>query len=87
MFVLLAAENGHTAAETSGQASTEVGESSNGIRGPQSVPLSAVVRDAVRRWFLDTHKEALRGDVVSNLVTALPTAADLFRRSAMALQY
>jgi hypothetical protein len=40
----------------------------NGTRAPQSVPLSAVVQDAVRRWFLDTHKEALRGDVVSSTV-------------------
>ena len=31
----------------------------------QRMPLSAVVTDAVRRWFLETEKEALRGDVVS----------------------
>ena len=29
-----------------------------------SAPLSAVVSNAVRRWFVDTHKEAIRGDVV-----------------------
>ncbi|KAK9822169.1 hypothetical protein WJX81_004307 [Elliptochloris bilobata] len=28
-----------------------------------SAPLSAVVSNAVRRWFIDAHKEAIRGDV------------------------
>ena len=32
-----------------------------------SAPLSAVVSNAVRRWFVDTHKEAMRGDVVRPL--------------------
>ncbi len=35
------------------------------VRPVPSAPLTAVVNDAVRRWFQETHKEALRGDVVS----------------------
>lgn len=31
----------------------------------QPTKLSAVVADALRRWYLETEKEALRGDVVS----------------------
>ena len=31
---------------------------------PLTAPLSAVVTDAVRRWFLETSKEAAKGDVV-----------------------
>lgn len=38
------------------------GESESGPAA--SAPLSAVVSNAVRRWFVDTHKEAIRGDVV-----------------------
>ena len=38
------------------------GESEGGPAA--SAPLSAVVSNAVRRWFVDTHKEAIRGDVV-----------------------
>lgn len=30
-----------------------------------TAPLTAVVHDAVRRWFQEAHKEAQRGDVVS----------------------
>ncbi|BDA41757.1 hypothetical protein COCOBI_02-5500 [Coccomyxa sp. Obi] len=33
------------------------------VRPVPSAPLTAVVNDAVRRWFQETHKEALRGDV------------------------
>ncbi|EIE25520.1 hypothetical protein COCSUDRAFT_32673 [Coccomyxa subellipsoidea C-169] len=33
------------------------------VRPVPSAPLTAVVHDAVRRWFQETHKEALRGDV------------------------
>ena len=32
--------------------------------GAATAPLSAVVSNAVRRWFIDAHKEAIRGDVV-----------------------
>ena len=39
------------------------GESEGGPAAA-SAPLSAVVSNAVRRWFVDTHKEAIRGDVV-----------------------
>lgn len=28
-------------------------------------PLSIVVTDAVKRWYMDTNKEAVKGDVVS----------------------
>ena len=31
-----------------------------------TAPLTAVVHDAVRRWFQEAHKEAQRGDVVSH---------------------
>lgn len=34
-------------------------------RLPSTTKLGLVVRDAVRRWFLDTEMEAERGDVVS----------------------
>jgi len=34
-------------------------------RLPRATKLGAVVHDAVRRWYLETEKEALRGDVVS----------------------
>lgn len=37
----------------------------------QPAPLGAVVSDALRRWYLETEKEALRGDVVSYCVCAL----------------
>ncbi|KAK9810453.1 hypothetical protein WJX72_010920 [[Myrmecia] bisecta] len=32
-------------------------------KAPPSVPLAAVVTEAVRRWYLETHKEAVKGDV------------------------
>jgi hypothetical protein len=35
-----------------------------GDRPMATAPLKAVVADAVRRWYLDAQKEALRGDVV-----------------------
>ena len=34
------------------------------VRLQASVPLSAVVTDAVQRWHMETSKEALKGDVV-----------------------
>ena len=37
-----------------------------------TAPLTAVVHDAVRRWFQEAHKEAQRGDVVSNCLS-MPT--------------
>jgi hypothetical protein len=36
----------------------------NGDRPLATAPLKAVVTDAVRRWFLDAQKEAMKGDVV-----------------------
>lgn len=41
----------------------------------QPAPLGAVVSDALRRWYLETEKEALRGDVVSRtkLIVSLGT--------------
>lgn len=33
-------------------------------RLPRPMPLGAVVHDAVNRWFIDTQREAFRGDVV-----------------------
>ena len=41
------------------------GGSSAEPRPVPSAPLTAVVHDAVRRWFVETQKEALKGDVVS----------------------
>jgi hypothetical protein len=35
-----------------------------------TAPLTAVVHDAVRRWFQEAHKEAQRGDVVSHASSA-----------------
>lgn len=35
-----------------------------------TAPLTAVVHDAVRRWFQEAHKEAQRGDVVSRISSA-----------------
>ncbi len=31
---------------------------------PQPTSLGMVLKDALRRWYLETEKEALRGDVV-----------------------
>ena len=36
------------------------------LRPVPSAPLTAVVHDAVRRWFVETQKEAMKGDVVSS---------------------
>ncbi len=44
----------------------------------QPAPLGAVVSDALRRWYLETEKEALRGDVVSRTkLMWLPASARL----------
>ena len=39
----------------------------SGTEGQTSgrTPLSLVVTDAVKRWYMDTNKEAVKGDVVS----------------------
>lgn len=39
-----------------------------------TAPLTAVVHDAVRRWFQEAHKEAQRGDVVSHTSSAIAFA-------------
>lgn len=46
------------------QASTQT---VNGTEGQVlgRTPLSIVVTDAVKRWYMDTNKEAVKGDVVS----------------------
>ena len=41
------------------------------VRPMPTAPLTAVVHDAVRRWFQEAHKEAQRGDVVGPLDPAL----------------
>lgn len=41
------------------------------VRPMPTAPLTAVVHDAVRRWFQEAHKEAQRGDVVSPPLLAL----------------
>lgn len=33
------------------------------MHAPASIPLSRVVEDAVKRWFDDTYREAVRGDI------------------------
>ena len=42
-------------------------------RSAASAPLSAVVTDAVRRWYLETSKEAAKGDVVRATSTGCVT--------------
>lgn len=37
----------------------------------ERLPLSVVVTDAVRRWYLEAEKEAQRGDVVSFIAVLL----------------
>ena len=38
----------------------------------EKLPLSVVVTDAVRRWYLEAEKEAQRGDVVRLLFWIFP---------------
>ena len=40
-------------------------------------PLSLVVTDAVKRWYIDTNKEAVKGDVVCDQTSGLSTAVSL----------
>ena len=37
-------------------------------QAPLRTPLSIVVTDAVKRWYIDTNKEAVKGDVVCTFV-------------------
>ena len=46
----------HTPASVQSASSSEV--------QPPRTPLSIVVTDAVKRWYIDTNKEAVKGDVV-----------------------
>jgi hypothetical protein len=67
MMQLLHAGNGHipaAASRTPEQQQQQPAQAANG-RPPQSCPLSLVVTDAVRRWYSDAHRDALKGDVVS----------------------
>jgi hypothetical protein len=59
------AGNGHVAA-ASRTPEQQPAQAANG-RPPQSCPLSLVVTDAVRRWYSDAHRDALKGDVVGSL--------------------
>lgn len=58
--------NGHVAA-ASRTSEQQPAQAANG-RPPQSCPLSLVVTDAVRRWYSDAHRDALKGDVVGSLL-------------------
>ena len=49
-----------------------------------TAPLTAVVHDAVRRWFQEAHKEAQRGDVVGHSFLALHTDLPVWERLAVA---
>jgi hypothetical protein len=60
---LCIAANGATKAAAARMAAPRV-KSGPEVRPVASAPLTAVVHDAVRRWFQETHKEAQRGDVV-----------------------
>lgn len=51
-------------ASGSAQAATEVVFNSDGSLAGGPMKLSAVVHDALRRWYLETEREAQRGDVV-----------------------
>lgn len=53
------------AAEQNGGAGLPLHYTPDG-RLPKATKLSLVVTDAVRRWYLETEKEAERGDVVSS---------------------
>jgi TPR repeat protein len=55
--------NGHTAAAAASRTpEQQPAQAANG-RPPQSCPLSLVVTDALRRWYSDAHRDALKGDV------------------------
>jgi len=60
--------NGHDATAAPNHNTVERDTATEGARGPprapQSAPLSLVVSDAVRRWYADAHRDALKGDVV-----------------------
>lgn len=73
--LLLGAGNGHTEAAGKRErgramgrpvlaAAPPAGGAEEEGGGASTAPLSAVVSNAVRRWFIDAHKEAIRGDVV-----------------------
>jgi len=59
--------NGHDATAAPNHNTVERDTATEGARGPprapQSAPLSLVVSDAVRRWYADAHRDALKGDV------------------------
>jgi TPR repeat protein len=60
------AGNGHIAAAAASRTpEQQPAQAANG-RPPQSCPLSLVVTDAVRRWYSDAHRDALKGDVVGS---------------------
>lgn len=40
-------------------------------------PLSLVVTDAVKRWYIDTNKEAVKGDVVCEQTSGRSKAVSL----------
>lgn len=60
--------NGHASpAAATPPAHTQVSAqsaSSSEDHAPLRTPLSIVVTDAVKRWYIDTNKEAVKGDVV-----------------------
>ena len=70
--------NGHAGASTS-SAQTLSQTSAQTVAGAQPestgrTTLSAVVTDAVKRWYMDTNKEAVKGDVVSKAVAGFVPA-------------
>ena len=60
--------NGHASpAAATPPTHTPVSAQSAEDNAPLRTPLSIVVTDAVKRWYIDTNKEAVKGDVVCTL--------------------
>ena len=66
----MSAVNG-TARSAARVATPRVKPQPEAARPVPTAPLTAVVHDAVRRWFQEAHKEAQRGDVVSHSLLIL----------------
>ena len=64
ILAAVSAVNG-TARSAARVATPRVKTQPEAARPVPTAPLTAVVHDAVRRWFQEAHKEAQRGDVVS----------------------
>ena len=79
MLAAVSGVNG-TARSAARVATPRVKTQPEAARPVPTAPLTAVVHDAVRRWFQEAHKEAQRGDVVSS--AALPAVLPVKKRAA-----